>query len=35
MVQILIIDKTGNISYYHSGYDEGDEIKLFNHLMGK
>ena len=29
---LVVIDKKGKITYYHSGYRDGDEIKLKEHL---
>ena len=29
---LVVIDKKGNISYYHTGYKKGDEKKLNKHL---
>jgi len=29
---LVVIDKNGKISYYHTGYEKGDEKKLFKHL---
>ncbi len=31
----IVIDLDGKISYYHSGYEEGDEKLLLEHLLGK
>ena len=32
---LVVIDKKGKITYYHTGYVEGDEKKLLKHLMEK
>ena len=29
---LVVIDKQGKISYYHTGYQKGDEKKLSKHL---
>ena len=28
----VVVDKKGRITYYHSGYKEGDEIELLKHI---
>ena len=28
----VVIDQTGKISYYHTGYEDGDEVELLKHL---
>ena len=28
----VVIDKKGKISYYHTGYEKGDEVELLKHL---
>ena len=30
---LVVIDKKGKITYYHTGYKDGDEIKLQKHLQ--
>jgi hypothetical protein len=29
---LVVIDKKGIVSYYHTGYEEGDEVELKKHL---
>ena len=30
---LIVIDKKGKITYHHTGYRDGDEIKLKEHLQ--
>ena len=30
---LVVIDKEGKITYHHTGYEQGDEIKLKEHLI--
>ena len=33
MPTVVVIDKDGNISYFHGGYTPGDELVLLEHLL--
>ena len=33
MPTVVVIDKDGNISYFHGGYTPGDELELLDHLL--